>query len=98
MIETAGAYDEAQAIAARPCLDGLFIGPSDLSLARGRGVFPATPEDVADLRRIAEAAHGTGKIWAAAAGSLNYRAEALKHDPAFVTAADDLRAPNKTQF
>lgn len=59
--------------------------------ARPRRFF-ATPEDVANLRCIAEAAHGAGKIWEAAVGNLNYQAEALKHDPAFVTAADDLSA------
>lgn len=92
MIETAGALDEAEAIAALACVDGLFVGPADLSLARGRGVFSATPEDIADLRHIADAAHRSGKIWAAAAGDRNYRAEALKYDPAFVTAADELSA------
>ena len=35
MIETAGAVDELDAIAATPGLDGLFIGPWDLSVSLG---------------------------------------------------------------
>ena len=92
MIETAGAFADAETIAALPCVDGLFVGPADLSLARGRGVFSASPVDVADMQHIAEAARRAGKLWAAAAGNRDYRAEALKHEPVFVTAADDLSA------
>ena len=35
MIETAGAVDELEAIAATPGLDGLFVGPWDLSVSLG---------------------------------------------------------------
>lgn len=92
MIETATAFEEAEAIAALPCVDGLFIGPADLSLARGRGVFSATLEDVYDLQSVVATARRAGKLWAAATGNLSYRAEALSLEPAFVTAADDLSA------
>ena len=37
MIETPSALDDAERIAALPTVDGLFIGPSDLSLTRGPG-------------------------------------------------------------
>jgi len=92
MIETAAAFDEAEAIADLPCVDGLFIGPADLSLARGRGVFTASSADIADLSHLAEVAKGAGKPWAAAAGHPGYRAEALRHEPSFVASADDLSA------
>lgn len=92
MIETAAAFEEAEAIAALPCVDGIFIGPADLSLARGRGVFSATLEDVTDLKSVVAAARRAGKLWAAATGNPSYRAEALSLEPAFVTAADDLTA------
>ncbi len=36
MIETAGAVEELEAIAATPGLDGLYIGPWDLSVSLGR--------------------------------------------------------------
>lgn len=92
MIETTGAFAELSAIAALPCVDGLFVGPADLSLARGRGVFSASPADIADMKSIAAAARGAGKTWAAAAGHRGYRSEALTDAPAFVTAADDISA------
>jgi 2-keto-3-deoxy-L-rhamnonate aldolase RhmA len=92
MIETAGAFDEVEEIAALSCVDGLFIGPGDLSLARGRGVFAARPEDMEDMKRIAAAATVRGKLWAAAAGNPQYRREALTLDPAFLSSADDLSA------
>ncbi len=92
MIETAAAFAEVEEVAALSCVDGLFIGPADLSLARGRGVFAARPEDMEDMKRIAAAATARGKPWAAAAGNPQYRREALTLDPAFLTSADDLTA------
>lgn len=47
MIETPQGLDQVAAIAATPGLDGLYIGPSDLTLAVG-GATPADPK-VADL-------------------------------------------------
>ena len=92
MIETAVALAEVDDIAQLPCVDGLFIGPADLSLARGRGVFDADAEDLADMQKIAAAAARHGKLWAAAAGNKLYREAALSAGPAFVTSADDLSA------
>ena len=92
MIETAGAFAEVEEIAALSCVDGLFIGPADLSLARGRGVFAARPEDMEDMKRIAAAATVRDKPWAAAAGNPQYFREASILDPAFLTSADDLTA------
>ena len=75
-----------------PCVDGLLDGPADLSLTRGRGVFSATLRDVSDLQTVAATARRAGKLWAAATGNLNYRAEALSLEPAFITTADNLSA------
>jgi 2-dehydro-3-deoxyglucarate aldolase len=36
MIETQEAFDDVERIAALPMIDGIFIGPGDLSLTRGR--------------------------------------------------------------
>jgi 4-hydroxy-2-oxoheptanedioate aldolase len=52
MIETRGAIEAAADIATLPYVDGLFIGPSDLSLSRGRGVFKGGSDDLGDLRGI----------------------------------------------
>lgn len=63
MIETAAALQDIEQILALPCVDGVFVGPSDLSLDRGRGAYRRTQEDWADLRRIADAAKAAGKPW-----------------------------------
>ena len=62
MIETAGAVDELDAIAATPGLDGLFIGPWDLSVSLGRqkqGDF-SDPELLAVFDRVQAAARTNG--------------------------------------
>jgi 2-dehydro-3-deoxyglucarate aldolase/4-hydroxy-2-oxoheptanedioate aldolase len=92
MIETQGAFDHCEAVAKLTCVDGLFIGPADLSLNRGRGVFSCTAADIADLNRIAAAAKSAGKLWGAAAGHRSYRAEAAARDPDLLAVADDLSA------
>ncbi|MGO4723114.1 MULTISPECIES: HpcH/HpaI aldolase family protein [unclassified Inquilinus] len=63
MIESAAALADVEAILALPTVDGVFMGPSDLSLSRGRGAYRNGPEDQADLRRVAAAATRAGKPW-----------------------------------
>ncbi|MEZ5294297.1 MAG: aldolase/citrate lyase family protein [Vicinamibacterales bacterium] len=63
MIETAESLAEVEAIAALDTVDGLFPGPSDLALARGRGAYTFDDEDRADLVRVARAAAAAGKPW-----------------------------------
>jgi len=92
MIETHGAIQSCEAIAGLDCVDGLFIGPADLSLNRGRGMFSCRKDDIIDMDRIAKAASSKGKIWAVAAGHPQYRAEALAREPHLMAVADDLSA------
>ncbi|MDP3519417.1 MAG: aldolase/citrate lyase family protein [Hydrogenophaga sp.] len=61
MIETAGALADAEGIAALPCVDGLFPGPTDLSVRRGRGMYKRTPDDWQDIESIAHACRNNGK-------------------------------------
>lgn len=63
MIETAESLADVERIIALDTVDGLFPGPSDLALARGRGAYAFNDADRADLRRIAEAARDAGKPW-----------------------------------
>lgn len=63
MIETAESLADVEAIAALDTVDGLFPGPSDLGLARGRGAYTFTDDDRADLTRVARAAQAAGKPW-----------------------------------
>jgi 4-hydroxy-2-oxoheptanedioate aldolase len=63
MIETPTALSELDAICATPGLDGVYVGPSDLSLAVG-GAFPMDPavstEFEAAVGRVREAARVAG--------------------------------------
>jgi 4-hydroxy-2-oxoheptanedioate aldolase len=92
MVETQGAFDQRESIAQLDCVDGLFVGPSDLSLTRGRGVFSCKKADIGDMDSIAAAAKAAGKFWGAAAGHRGYREEALSRDPDLLAVADDLSA------
>jgi 2-dehydro-3-deoxyglucarate aldolase/4-hydroxy-2-oxoheptanedioate aldolase len=92
MVETAGALADAAAIAALPSVDGLFMGPADLSVARGRGAFGATDADLADMNEIATAAARAQKRWAVPAANPRLRQAAMALSPAFVTLGDDLSA------
>jgi len=64
MIETRGGIDDIDAILAQPGIDGIFVGPNDLSLALGRR--PASESEdplVAEtIRTLAIKARAAGKI------------------------------------
>lgn len=70
MIETPTALADAERIAALDTVDGLFAGPSDLALTRGRGQNRWGDQDIADIRRIAEAARDHGKLFATTGAEL----------------------------
>lgn len=63
MIETSGALEDIASILALETVDGIFVGPSDLSLSCGRGHYQFTNEDRTDLLRIIRAADAAGKPW-----------------------------------
>jgi 2-dehydro-3-deoxyglucarate aldolase/4-hydroxy-2-oxoheptanedioate aldolase len=92
MIETTGAFDAVEKIAGLQSVDGLFIGPNDLSLARGRGEFRADGKDHADISRIAVAARAAGKPWAMPVASLADRTFATQLGVAFIAISDDMTA------
>jgi 4-hydroxy-2-oxoheptanedioate aldolase len=92
MIETPGALAEVGAIARLDSVDGLFIGPSDLSMTRGRGNFRTTDKDFVDFAKIAAAAAKAGKIWAIPAPGRAVFDFSSRHQAAFVTICDDLSA------
>lgn len=62
MVETAGALDEVEAIAAVPGLAALYVGPNDLSAAIGVGYEPVPrhPRMLAALERVTTGAHAAG--------------------------------------
>jgi 2-keto-3-deoxy-L-rhamnonate aldolase RhmA len=90
MIETQEAFDDVERIAQVTEVDGLFIGPGDLSRARGRGPNRDTPADFEDHRRIAAAARGARKPWGLSAESIPRQRFALETQADFMTVADDM--------
>lgn len=92
MIETPGALEDADRIAALSCVDGLFIGPADLSMTRGRGLPRHTHADFEDYERIAASARVAGKEWAMPATCVDVARFAREKGAAFLVVADDLSA------
>lgn len=87
MIETAESLVDVEKIIALDTVDGLFPGPSDLALARGRGAYAFNDEDRADLRRIAKAARDAGKEWVMPAWTPAERTFALDEGAALLVVA-----------
>lgn len=79
MIEDAGAIEEVEAILALDTVDGVFVGPSDLSLRRDRGAYTRSNGDFADLARVAAASAAAGKPWVLPAWSLAEKEFAIRH-------------------
>lgn len=87
MIEDASAFDEIEAILALTVVDGIFVGPSDLSLRRDRGAYTITDADLDDLRHLAGAARAAGKPWLLPAWSATEQKLALQEGAHTVIAA-----------
>jgi 4-hydroxy-2-oxoheptanedioate aldolase len=71
MIETQAALDAVEEIAAVPGLDGLFVGPSDLSIAlsKGAGIDKTAAHTLEAMKRVAAAAKKNNLIAGAFAGT-----------------------------
>lgn len=83
MIETREAYDNVEAIAATPGLDGLYIGPADLTLGLSEGrIAPGfdreEDEMVAAIKRILDAAKRAGVRAGLHCGTPDYAAKAIE--------------------
>lgn len=93
MIETPTALAECEAIAALDTVDGLFVGPSDLGMTRGRGQDQWGPDGLADIRKAADAASKAGKRFATT-GAENPVGRAFGQEVGadFMSAGDDLSA------
>ncbi len=92
MIETVRALEQVEEIAALETVDGLFIGPNDLSLARARGEYSADGRDHDDITRIAQAATGQGKPWAMPIATRADGQFAAQLGIDFIAITDDLTA------
>jgi 4-hydroxy-2-oxoheptanedioate aldolase len=96
MIETAQAYENLEDILATPGLDGVYIGPADLTLGlQGKRYAPGfdrrEPEMIEAIKTILHAAHRAGKRAALHNGTPDYAAEAVGWGFDFVTVSNDVR-------
>jgi len=92
MIETQEALDNLDAIAATPGLDGLFVGPNDLSISLGFGLGadPNTPEIDTALKRVVAAAKKNGLVPGAFGGSPEACRHYIELGFRFIAAASDV--------
>ncbi|MDG2480928.1 MAG: aldolase/citrate lyase family protein [Alphaproteobacteria bacterium] len=62
MVETVGALNDVEAILKLRSVDGIFLGPADLNMARGRkGAFGRA--DTADRKTVSDACMAAGKAF-----------------------------------
>lgn len=92
MIETEEALGNLEAIAATPGLDGLFVGPNDLSISLGFGLGKdlKIPKLEAAIKAIAAAAKKNSLVPGAFGGSPEACAFFAGHGFRFIAAATDV--------
>ena len=96
MIETREAFDNLDSIVSTPGLDGVYIGPADLTLrltrrAHAIGFDREEPEMIAAVHRILASAHAAGIRAALHCGSAAYAAKAVAWGFDLVTISNDVR-------
>ena len=96
MIETAEAMKNLEAIVSTPGLDGVYIGPADLTLGlTGRryatGFDREEPEMVEAIRKVLEKSHAAGIRAALHCGTPAYAAKAVGWGFDLVTISNDVR-------
>ena len=96
MIETAEGMANLQAIAATPGLDGLYVGPADLTLGLAQGRLPAgfdreEPEMIDALKQILAACKANGLRAALHCGTPDYAARAIAWGFDMTTVSGDSR-------
>lgn len=96
MIETAEAIDNLEEIASTPGLDGIYVGPADLSFSLSKGqLMPAfdreEPEVIEAIKRIKDACHRNGIQAAIHCGTAEYAARAVEWGFNMTTVSGDSR-------
>ena len=96
MIETREAMENLDAIAATPGLDGLYIGPADLTIGLTGMRYPngfdrEEPEIIDAIKRILTTAHDHGIKAALHCGTAAYALRAVEWGFDMVTVANDIR-------
>ena len=96
MIETQGGVDNLESIAATPGLDGIYVGPADLTLGTAQGRLPPgfdrqEEEMITLIRRIAEVCAKNGIKAALHCGAPEYAAQAIGWGYHMTTVSGDSR-------
>jgi 4-hydroxy-2-oxoheptanedioate aldolase len=93
MIETTQALENLDAIMATPGLDGIYVGPADLSLSMGYTprLDPEQPEVLTEIKRIVEAARKHGRNAGIHCGSVEFAKRMLKDGFNFTSMLSDSR-------
>ncbi len=96
MVETAAGLANVEAIARTPGLDGIYVGPADLTLALTGKRYPIgfdreEPEMVEALSRILDACKAAGIKAALHCGTPSYAAKAVGWGFDMVTLTNDVR-------
>lgn len=94
MVETKEAYQNVEEIVTTPGLDGIYIGPADLTISLTNGKLAAgfdqrEPELLAAIKHILAAANRAGIIAGLHCGSADYAAEAISWGFDLVTLSTD---------
>ncbi len=90
-IETAGAVEEVDRIAAIDDVDLLFVGPSDLSQAMGTTGNFTHERSLAALDRVAEACRAHGKHWAAVTPTPAYASMLIDKGCTVISVTNDVK-------
>ncbi|WP_373503388.1 HpcH/HpaI aldolase/citrate lyase family protein [Aestuariivirga sp.] len=92
MVETVEALSNLDEIAATPGLDGLFVGPSDLSitLSKGAGIDKLGKDTLAAMAKVSEACKTNGLVAGAFGGSSDVIKAYIKLGYTFIAAAVDV--------
>ena len=96
MIETAEGFANLDAITATPGLDGIYVGPADLSLSLSNGALKPgldreEPKIIEALQKIAAACQRNGLIASLHCGTSAYAARALSWGFRMATVGADVR-------
>jgi 4-hydroxy-2-oxoheptanedioate aldolase len=90
-IETPEALEEADAMAAIPGVDGIFVGPADMALRLGCSAAADDPKMAAVYRRIAAAAAKHQKAWGCPALSIGDAELLIRAGAGFIVHGAEVR-------
>ena len=96
MIETADGVANLDEIASTPGLDGIYVGPADLTLGTQEGRLPPgfdreEPEMIEIIKRIAQACQKNGIIACLHCGTVEYATKAIDWGYNLTTVSGDTR-------